>query len=133
MVLHDECSIRVTKVGCYEGGVSRVGIQQIDSDTYTFQKQNPHSDHNLWIGTAKPLRLFVDHYVELISDGNYDVVEYYIRYIRKPVEMNIFKKVNCELGEITHDEIVRNAVQMALENIESPRLQSHAIEITRQE
>ena len=66
--------------------------------------------------------------VELISDGTVIIGSYILRYIKKPVEMNLVNNDDCELADHTHSEIVDTAVTMALENIASPRYQSHMVE-----
>jgi hypothetical protein len=161
-------------------------IKEANSNNFTELLQNPYSEHILHFEKASPLRLFLGDTVELITDGNYDVLLYYIRYIRKPIvvaygatsyttaDANIEEGVkyevsvgpvtynghtyivgntfigvagvsaftntgtatelgDCDLPEHTHDEVVRLAVNMALENIEQPRYQSHMNEIITME
>jgi hypothetical protein len=61
------------------------------------------------------------------------VLKYYIRYIRKPVEVDIVGDVSSDLPEHTHDELVKLAVQMALENIEQPRYGTYSREVSTME
>ena len=61
-----------------------------------------------------------------------------VTFIKKPVSMNKGtyggSVVNCELSEHTHREILQLAVQLALENLGSPRVQSQdGIIVQRQE
>jgi ABC-type multidrug transport system fused ATPase/permease subunit len=71
--------------------------------------------------------------VELITDGNYSVIKYYLRYLRKPATVVLSPAVNCDLPEHTHDEIVKLAANMTLENIEQPRYKSHINELNKVE
>ena len=70
----------------------------------------------------KVLRLVIAGKVELIS--NCTIVDYQLRYLRKPVTMNIGTGVTCELSEHTHNELVDLAVSIALEGIEGKRTNS---------
>ena len=108
----------------------RQGVIEATANNYRALIDNPYSEHRLHYEEAKPIRLFLGDTVELITDGNYDVTEYHIRFIRKPVEVSITSDpiVHCDLPEHTHDEVVKMAVRMALENIEQPRYGSFAQE-----
>lgn len=105
----------------------RQGVTEVTANNYRSHIDNPYSEHVLHYEKAKPLRLFLGNTVELITDGNYKVTEYHIRYIAKP--QVISSSVDCDLPDTVHDEIVKIAVNMALENIEQPRYQSHLNEL----
>jgi hypothetical protein len=111
------------------------GVVQCTADTYRAHLDNPYSSHILHYEEASPLRLFIGNIVELITDGSYGVLEYYLRYLRAPetVDSTSGATVDCDLPEHTHDEIVKLAVNMALENIEQPRYQSHMNEVATME
>ena len=107
----------------------RQGITETTVNNYRTSIDNPYSEHRLHYEEAKPIRLFLGNTVELITDGNYDILYYYLRYLRKPVDI-VYGSVDCDLPEHTHDEIVKTAVRMALENIEQPRYGSYAQEVS---
>lgn len=111
----------------------RQGIKEATVNNYRSLIDNPYSEHNLHYEEAQPLRLFQGNNVELITDGDYDVTEYHIRYIKEPSEVDYDTPTNCDLPDHTHDEIVKIAVNMALENIEQPRYQTHANEVNTME
>lgn len=67
----------------------RQGVTEVTADTYRFHIDDPYSEHILANNKAKPLRLFKDEEIELVTDGNYGVVAYYIRYVKEPVRVNI--------------------------------------------
>lgn len=72
------------------------------------------------------LRLMEEGRVELIHDADTTIVNYRLRYIRKPATISsIGTIVNCELSEHIHDELVDGAVLLALEDIESRRQQTY--------
>jgi len=168
--------------------MGRVPVTESTIDVYTEVLDNPYSSHILHYDDAHPLRLFYQDTVELIGDGNYGVVRYYLRYLKKPQTIDILTDIatgsiesgvlyevrNAGGGAIyvtyngtiyyngetflgisgidtyaetgvntvhvtinlpvhTHDEIVKLAVNMALENIEQPRYQTHAVEVSTME
>lgn len=109
------------------------GVTECTVNTYRSHIDNPYSEHRLHYEEAKPLRLIFKRYAELITDGNYGILSYSVRYVKQPVEVSIGGSVACELPEHTHDEIVVLAANMALENIEQPRFKSHQIELNKVE
>lgn len=94
-----------------------------------------HNDFNKIIDNSflkankqRILRLMDQGKVELIHDSDSTIVDYKLRYIRKPVTISsVAPLVNCELSEHIHDEIIDAAVSLALEDIESKRQQSYNI------
>ncbi len=59
---------------------------------------------------------------ELITDDSSSVTSYYLRYYKKPAEVSLANNINCDLSEHLHREIIDLAVNLAIENIESPRI-----------
>jgi hypothetical protein len=74
----------------------------------------------------KVLRLMVDGMVEIIPSSVCTPVKYRLRYIKKPIDVNITSTpiINCELSEHLHQEIVDEAIKIALEGIEAKRNQT---------
>lgn len=110
-------------------GAVREGVTEITSDEYTYELDNPYSTYRLHYNRAKPLRLFYNNTIEFITDSNYNVTNAYIRYIKAPVTV-VYSSTSCDLPDHTHDEIVSLSVRLALENIEQPRYQSYAQEVS---
>lgn len=110
-------------------------VKEATANTYTMLLQNPYSEHHLHYEKASPIRLFLGNTVELITDGNYQPMSYNIRYLCKPATVDgvSLVTVDCDLPEHTHDEVVRLAANMALENIEQPRYQSQSNEVATME
>ena len=127
VTLSEQCMISV------DGTTSLVGITECTMDEYRQKLDDPYSEHILHYQTAKPLRLFDNESVVLITDGNYTITSYYLTYLKKPAEVQLSGSlvigVNCDLPEHTHDEIVKLAVSMMLENIEQPRYSTYMNEI----
>ncbi|MBE3086179.1 MAG: hypothetical protein IMZ64_08180 [Bacteroidetes bacterium] len=135
--LGEEVKISYTSTQLENGGITtkRVGVVDITSDTYRSEIDDPLSEHILHYDEAKPLRLFYNDTIEFITDENYSVTEAYIRYIKQPITVyySITLPVHCDLAEHAHEEIVDMAIQLALENIEQPRLQTYSQEINTME
>lgn len=110
----------------------RQGVTECTNDMYNRFINNPFSEHRLYLNEAKPLRMFKTTYVELITDGNYTITKYFLRYIRQPATVAyttlVATRVNCDLPSHTHQTIVDMTVATLLENIESNRYQSFKTE-----
>lgn len=119
----------------YQCTTKRQGITETTADTYRFYIDNPYSEHILENYKAEPLRLFKENEVELITDGNYGIIKYYLRYLSKPIEVDSLSNpvVSSDLPEHMHDEIVVLAANMILENTENPRYKTHMNEVFRTE
>lgn len=120
--VNEECEIRYQD--CNGSWIDeRNGVYAIQHDDYNKLVDDPFN---------KPtkdviLRLMHGRFAELITDGNFTINRYFLRYVRQPDRIDLPNSVNCELADHTHAEIVAAAVTMALENIASPRFQSHMI------
>ncbi len=111
---------------------SREGITEITNDRYRQEIDNHFSEFRLYSNWARPLRLFYGSYVELVSDGQYNITNYYITYISKPTVVTL-PSISCNLPDQTHSEIIKLAVSMFLENIKDPRYQTYLNEINTME
>lgn len=130
--LEEEVKIQVPDITGNFVEIKRSGITESTSDTYRSQADNPYSEHVLHYETARPLRLFKGNEVELITDGNYSVTEYYTKYLKLPDKINL-GSADCELPEHTHSEIVNLAVNLYLENVGDPRYPTNKSELIRNE
>ena len=120
----------------YQCTTKRQGITEVTADTYRFYIDNPYSEHILENYKAEPLRLFKNNEVELITDGNYGIIKYYLRYLKEPAEVSYGDGTpdgDTDLPEHIHDEIVVLAANMILENTENPRYKTHMNEVFRTE
>jgi hypothetical protein len=110
----------------------RQGIKEITSDRYRNEIDNPYGSHVLHYGLAKPLRLYQGEDVLLISDGQYTIPTYYLRYLKYPTVVAL-PSTDCDLPDHTHIEIVKLAIGMFLENIKDNRYGSYSNEINTME
>jgi hypothetical protein len=113
-----------------------VGDRQIEVIPITHGKfnrllQNPFTKPDKY----KAYRISYGNTHELILDATLTPTNYVMRYIRKPITIDLAQikggvdgTGSIDLDESTHREIVSNAVRMALEDIMSPRTQTYNIE-----
>lgn len=59
--------------------------------------------------------------IELIPAEGCSIIRYIYRYIKRPDRISLVGNTTCELAEYTHQEIVDEAVKIALEGIEAKR------------
>lgn len=114
----------------YTATSKRVEVKPIRHDHYNKKVRDPFNmpDNN------HVLRLAYQTYAELIGVEGMVIADYYLRYIRKPLNMSYAApQVNCELPDHLHEEIVSTAVSIALEGIESGRYQTNLNELLKQE
>jgi hypothetical protein len=106
----------------------RVGVTDATANDYRYKLDDPTAAYRLHYDEARPLRLFYNDTIEFISDGNYSIPYAYIRFLKQPLTVDGVNtpNVSCDLPEHTHDEVVSLAVQLALEGIEQPRLESYS-------
>lgn len=97
-----------------------VWVRTINHDEFSMVINNPFEGPN----KDKVLRLMFGNNMEIIKHKDVDLVNYQLRYIRKPVSINLQNNVSCELADHTHSEIVNEAIMIGLESIESNRTQS---------
>jgi len=109
----------------------RMGVTQITSDTYRKEVMNPLGDFVLQYGFAAPLRLYQDNIVLLISDGQYTIPTYYLRYIKNPAIVSL--TTDCDLSAESHYEIVKMAVGLYLENTMNTRYSTYSGELQTME
>lgn len=130
----EECTITYTD---RLTGISVNKIQPItecSSNTYVAQVHDPLSPHRLHYNTASPLRLVKSDYIELITDGTYSVLNYTIRYLKTPTSFaTLLTTESPDFPNHVHPELVRLAVNIAIENIESPRVQTYPTKVAEME
>lgn len=120
--INEECDIQY--LDCHNSStIKRIPVKPIQHDDYNKLVTDPFNKP--W--EYEIVRLETDTYIELITGNSQTVQNYYLRYIKKPVRIDSVNSpnVNCELSEHTHMEIVSIAIDIALEGIESRRLNTY--------
>lgn len=78
--------------------------------------ENSLSEYHLHHNQARPIRVFKDNVIELITDGNYSISQYLFTYLRRPYDLgNNLIEEYTDLPEQTHQEIVDAAVLLYLQ------------------
>ncbi len=109
----------ISYIGCNGDTITdRVYTQAIQHNDYSKIINNPFAKPN----EDKILRLMEKGRVELIPAPNVTITDYHLRYIKEPIRISITNSVDCELSKETHQEIVNCAISIALEDIESKRI-----------
>lgn len=70
---------------------------------------------------TKVLRLMENGQVELVSSTGVTITQYRLRYLKQPVTVSLSLGITFETSEHTHQEIVDEAIKIALEDIEAKR------------
>jgi hypothetical protein len=128
--INEECDIRYAD--CNGSWVTeRTGVYALQHNDYNKVIDDPFNKPSQGV----ILRLMHGTWAELLTDGSFTITSYYLRYLREPIRLDIinFPAVDCELADHTHEEIIAGAVTLALENIASPRFQSHIMAEMTQE
>lgn len=119
----DKCNTEVLYTQLNPGG-SRVNVM----GRYIRVKPITHLEFDIEIEDAfkapdydKVLRLMYTDKVELIPATYCTIGKYKLRYIKQPVKVSYTNSIDCELSDHTHQEIVDEAIKIALEGIEAKR------------
>lgn len=103
-------------------------IDVISHDEYWAAIDNPFKKPNVrkaWRLDAHPYDDKQRH--EIVTDGNYDITEYHVRYIEKLTDIVVSDTapVDCKLNSMFHREIIDEAVSIALEEVQQNRYSTH--------
>ena len=120
----------ITYNDCHSSLITKkVNVESIRHDNFNNIINNPFEKPN----TRKVLRLMAQGFAELIHADEVTINNYYLRYIREPRRISLINNTTCELSEHTHQEIVNDAVSIALETLESIRTRTFDPIIKNQE
>jgi hypothetical protein len=89
LFLNDEVSVTFNHEVTGSATTLRTYPLVCTSDTYSAKINDPYSEHRLHLSTARPLRLFSSKGIELITDGQYTIPSYFLKYLRKPARVNL--------------------------------------------
>lgn len=111
-LIYQDCNNQLKK--------ERVPVKAIRHDNYNKVISDPFNKPD----ETLVLRLMENGKVELISDINHQIKNYYLRYIKRPQQINLNTNTTTDLPEHIHWELVSEAVNIALENISAQRIQT---------
>lgn len=118
--VNEDCDLEVQDCNGKLSLTKNVLIKPIRHDNYSKVIYDPFNQPY----EGQILRLMTEGKVELIADLNHIVKKYYLRYIKKPQSIDITIPQSTDLPEHLHQEIVEEAVYIALENIQAQRNQT---------
>lgn len=111
----------ISYLDCHGDTITKkVLVRPIQHDDYDKIQYDPFNRAN----DVKVLRLMAEGMVEIVSSPGYTLGEYFLRYIKAPQRMSFSGNITSELPEDVHQDLVNDAVNIALEDIESRRSQT---------
>ena len=114
--VQERCSITCNV--CGENVTSLAEVVPVSHSEVSKVLRDPFKKPN----NEKVLRLMAEGKIELVSSCT--IVNYRIRYVKKPRTVSLSGNITFELSEHLHNEIIDEAVKIALENIEGKRTQT---------
>mgnify|MGYP003675943787 CR=1 FL=1 len=113
----NEAMDRVVKLRYGKNNLYRKGFEEIQKRTDDLKE--------LVVSRFSNLSFFEegDLFIWTTDDGT--LTKFLITFIKKPIRMDLSAATDCELSEHLHKEIVQTAVDISLENLQSPRVQSN--------
>ena len=104
-------------------GTKQIPVLPITHDEYSLNVNNPylkpHTDLIWRMDLGATGAYYKRH--ELITDGNITLTSYVLRYIKRLTSLDIVSKNTCELDPSVHDNVVDQAVRLALNSRPVPK------------
>lgn len=114
-VLGEQVRIQIKNNKCINRIVKNQDVIEATIETVDKILGNSLSEHHLHHGQAKPVRLYTDGKIVLYTDGNYNIDQYKLTYLKPAKDIGKNPQQEYEdLPEVTHQEIVDMAVQMLI-------------------
>lgn len=114
--LGEQVSIKILNNRCPNLESKYRDVLEATVETVDKILENSLSEYHLHHNQARPVRVFKDNVIELITDGNYDVDQYILTYLRKSYDLGSkLTEEYTDLPEQTHQEIVDAAVLLYLQ------------------
>lgn len=112
-----------------------VEIFECTLDNYMYRVTNSLTDFHYRNNYARPLRVRTKEGCLLLTDGNYGISKYSVGYLRRPAKITMENPYDeyTDMPEHTHNEIVKLAVQMYIENSQNKRYESINNEVSQME
>jgi hypothetical protein len=95
---------------------TRISVKPVTHDEYTANIGNPFKKPGkttVWRLDFSRTTIAGPKRHELVTDGSYTINTYHLRYLKKPINIDIITSVDCELDDSVHEEIVDAAVRIA--------------------
>lgn len=120
--LGEEVSINIYSNNCPLLVVKTRDVLEATIETVDRMLENSLSEYHLHHNQARPIRLYTENKIVLITDGNYGIAKYILTYLRyaKDLGKDLVKEYT-ELPEVTHQEIVDAAVRLYISEAASTK------------
>lgn len=113
--LGEEVYITIRKNNCPNLITKTRDVIEATIETVDRILENSLSEYHLHHNQARPVRLYTENNIVLITDGNYDIDSYSLTYLRNGYDLgNDLTKEYTDLPKMDHQEIVDAAVRMYL-------------------
>lgn len=120
--LGEEVEIRICRNNCPTLVNKTRDVIEATIETVDRILENSLSEYHLHHNQARPIRLYTDNKIVLITDGKYGINKYSMTYLRKAKDLGKnLKEEYTELPEVTHKEIVDAAVRLYLSEAASTK------------
>jgi hypothetical protein len=103
----------------YCGANKIIKVYEINHNEYSQLLEDPFNKPDPY--TVWRMRVS-DNRHELITDGTYSIVKYHIRYIKKPLPIDLTTNLTAQVSELSdnvHRELVRKTVELVLDDTEN--------------
>lgn len=118
--LGEQVSIHIFDDRCLSLVSKSMDVIEATIETVDRILSNSLSEYHLHHNQARPVRLYTDGKIVLITDGNYGINEYQLTYLRNAKDLgNKLTEEYTELPVDTHQEIVDAAVMMYIQQAAS--------------
>lgn len=118
--LGEETFINIYSNACPQLSVKTRDVLEATIETVDRILENSLSEYHLHHNQARPVRLYTENKVVLITDGNYGIAKYVMTYLRKAKDLGKeLTKEYTELPEVTHKEIIDAAVRLYISEVAS--------------
>ena len=114
--IEERCTIAYTDCND-QSQTKNVRVLPITHDEYNMNVNNPYakpSEDLVWRMELGATGAYYKRH-ELITDGSITINSYNLRYLKRPIDIDLVDGVSSELDPTIHDHIVDRAVQIALE------------------
>lgn len=118
--LGEQVSINIYNDRCPQLASKSTDVIEATIETVDRILSNSLSEYHLHHNQARPVRLYTDGNIVLITDGNYGIDEYQLTYLRSAKDLgNNLTEEYTEMPVDTHQEIIDAAVMMYIQQAAS--------------
>lgn len=120
--VEERCTIGYTDCN-NDAQTKQIKVLPLTHDEYNMNINNPYLKPDVDLIWRMEMGATGSYYKrhELISDGIITINSYNLRYLKRPILINLITTNTCELDETVHEDIVDGAVQIAIRTRPQPQ------------